>query len=127
MGRICALDRRQRKQIGLEVAHIALGHGRIGRVGKCREVMASVRGEPPVQCVYDLFIRPAADSRFDVGRDVGAVEIAERGFQPAAACQGRALVGLVRVAGGTACGIEYVLPAFDGLRVVVRTGRTRAE
>src|SRR5262249_15247582 len=109
-----ALHRRQRLEVGEQVAQVLELHALVGRIGKRRIVMASVgRGALPHGGEKSV-PAPAADAVLPVGRDVRHVERSERRLQAEAAAELGAIVLAGRgMAGGAAAGIEDRLAVVD--------------
>ena len=115
------LYRRQRFQIGEQVAHVVELHALIGRVGQRRKQVLAVRRGALHHGGDEIRLAPLPDAVIRVGRDVRRVERAERRFQAEPAAEAR-LVVLVRrgMAGRAAAGKEHGL-------AVVEIGRVRRE
>ena len=105
----------KREYVGPEIADIPVRHQGIGGIGKDGKVMAAVRRDAVTQGARKIVFGPAADAVFGIGGDVGGIEIAERGLQPAPAGVHRPLAGLVGVALGAARGGEQVGAPLRGL------------
>ena len=109
-----ALHRRQRFQIGEQVAHVVEPHALVGRVGKRRIVVTAVRRGALQHRGDEIRLAPFADAVVAIGRDVRRIERAERRFQPEPAAE----LGLVlligrRVAGRAAARVEHGLAVFE--------------
>ena len=76
-----ALHRRQRLEIGEQVAQILVLHALVRRVGKRGKIMPPVRRGSLHHRGDELRLVPLADAVVLVGRDIGNVERAERRFQ----------------------------------------------
>ena len=105
--RALAGHRRQRLQVGKEVADVLDRRMLVGRIGKGREIMPAVRRSPLEHRRHEIRFAPPADTVSRIGRDVRDVKRPERRRhgKPAAQLQPVGLVGN-GVAGGTAAGIE---------------------
>ena len=77
--------RRLRHQIGIERLHVGVGGPGEMRVGKRRIEMPAVAMNALAHRAFEGGIGPRADSGFDIGRDVGRVDRAERRRQRLAA------------------------------------------
>src|SRR5207248_98666 len=84
-----ALDRRQRLEIGEEIAHVFHLHALVRRIGKSRIVVAAVgRGALP-HGGEEIRLAPVAEAVLAVGRDVRGEKCAERRFEREAAAEPR--------------------------------------
>ena len=99
--------RRERLQVGKEIAHVLDLRMLVGRIWKGREIMRAVRRGPLEHRRHEIRLAPPADAVGRIGRDVGNVKRPERrrNGKPAAQLQPIGLVG-DGVAGGTSTGIE---------------------
>ena len=118
-----ARDRRQRLQIGEEVAHVFELCVLVRRVGKGGKVVQAVRRGPLHDGGDEIGLAPAPDAVIRIGRDVRRVERAERrrDREPAAELLAIGLVGH-GVTGGTSAGVEH----FKAVGKVRLIGRQRA-
>ena len=102
-------------EIGFEGANISIGHKRKVGIGKGGEVVVAVRAQPLTKCSDEVVVRPAADAGGFIGRDVGAVEGAERRLESSSTGQGDA--SLSSMASGTTGGPKDILTLFRGTTV----------
>ncbi len=100
-------QRRQRFQVGEQVADVLDFRMLVRRIGKGREVMKSGRRNPFGYRVDEFSLGPAPDAIDRIGRDVRRVEGAERrrDREPAAEPQTIGLAGH-GMTGGTSSGVE---------------------
>src|SRR2546423_14205225 len=102
-----ALNRRQRLQIGKEIAHVAEGHFLVGWIWKSREIVPPIRRRPFVHRGDELLFVPGADAVLRVGRNVRHIECAEWGNEAEAAAKlGLVLLAWHGMAGGAAPDVE---------------------
>src|SRR6185295_13754430 len=73
--------RRKTAKVGLYVEKVFGLHGRIGCVGKGRNVIRVLWGNSPHGGIEEIEVRPAADAGARIGRKVGRVENANRGLE----------------------------------------------
>ena len=113
-----ALHRRQRLEMGEQVAHVGHAHALVRAIWERRIIMLAAGAGALGHRGHELRLAPRPDAVLGIGRDVGHVERAERRLEAETAAEPR-LVILSRdgVARGAASGIEH-RPAVGGVRRV---------
>lgn len=109
--------RRQREEIGLDRPHIGIDDLGKARIWEHRKIIGAVGADAVAQGAQELSLAPAPDPGLAIGRDVGAVESAERrrdrppaGIRPPA-------MGAVGMTGDAVGGIGEISTPRDRIRL----------
>ena len=104
-------DRRERFQVGEEVADVFNFGMRVGRIGKSRKIVSASRRNASCHRIDEIRLGPSPDAIGRIGRDVRGVESAERRWNGKSAAEPQA-IGLAGhgMAGGTSPGVECCQP-----------------
>ena len=76
---------RQTHEVGLDIQHIANGHGRIGGVGEGRNEMLAGFGNAALHGIDEVEVRPVSNAGLRIRGQVRGVQNADGGFEGEAA------------------------------------------